>query len=432
MVTLFEISPAKGIKVSQIVALAKDLARTLSVSSLRVVDNIPGTSSVGIEIPNDIREVVSLKDIIVSKEYEKSKLPLTIALGKDIQGNPVCTDLHKLPHLLVAGTTGSGKSVAIHSMIISLLYKSNPTDLKMLLVDPKMLELNVYEGIPHLLNPVITDMKQAANGLRWCVQQMEKRYRMMSELGVRNIQSYNKTISENGQIGKKLKLDGNEEEEISYHEKLPYIVVVIDEYADMMFTVGKKVEEFIIRLAQKARAAGIHLILATQRPSVDVITGLIKANIPTRIALQVSSHIDSRTIIDNMGAEQLLGNGDMLFIGPGTRIIERIHGAYVSDQEVKDVVQFLKRNGEASYIESLLSADEDQSGSIDFDSSDDDLYSEAVQIVQETKKTSISFLQRKLKVGYNRAANLIESMEAKGVLSAPQSNGNREILIDKN
>lgn len=432
VVTLFEISPAKGIKVSQIVALAKDLARTLSVSSLRVVDNIPGTSSVGIEIPNDIREVVSLKDIIVSKEYEKSKLPLTIALGKDIQGNPVCTDLHKLPHLLVAGTTGSGKSVAIHSMIISLLYKSNPTDLKMLLVDPKMLELNVYEGIPHLLNPVITDMKQAANGLRWCVQQMEKRYRMMSELGVRNIQSYNKTISENGQIGKKLKLDGNEEEEISYHEKLPYIVVVIDEYADMMFTVGKKVEEFIIRLAQKARAAGIHLILATQRPSVDVITGLIKANIPTRIALQVSSHIDSRTIIDNMGAEQLLGNGDMLFIGPGTRIIERIHGAYVSDQEVKDVVQFLKRNGEASYIESLLSADEDQSGSIDFDSSDDDLYSEAVQIVQETKKTSISFLQRKLKVGYNRAANLIESMEAKGVLSAPQSNGNREILIDKN
>ncbi len=432
VVTLFEIIPAKGIKVSQIVALSKDLARTMSVNSLRVVDNIPGTSSIGIEIPNDVREIVSLKDIIISKDYEKSKSPLTIALGKDIQGNSVCTDLHKLPHLLVAGTTGSGKSVAVHSMIISLLYKSNPTDLKMLLVDPKLLELSVYEGIPHLLNPVITDMKQAANGLRWCVQQMEKRYRMMSELGVRNIQSYNKPISENKHLGKKLEIGINGDGIKNYHEKLPYIVVVIDEYADMMFAVGKKAEEFIIRLAQKARAAGIHLILATQRPSVDVVTGLIKANIPTRIALQVSSHIDSRTIIDSMGAEQLLGDGDMLFIGPGTRIIERIHGAYVSDQEVKDVVKFLKRNGEASYIESLLSVDEEQLNPIDIDSSDDDLYNEAVRIVQENKKTSISFLQRKLKVGYNRAANLIESMEAKGILSAPQSNGNREILIDKN
>ena len=431
VVTLFEITPAKGTKVSQITGLAKDLARTMSVGSLRVVDSIPGTASVGIEVPNDTRETVSLRDIIVSKEYEKSKSPLTIALGKDIQGNPVCTDLHKLPHLLVAGTTGSGKSVAIHSMIMSLLYKSTPTDLKMLLVDPKMLELNVYEGIPHLLNPVITDMKQAANGLRWCVQQMEQRYRMMSELGVRNIQSYNKTIGENEQVGKKVEFDNSNEGSINYHEKLPYIVVVIDEYADLMSVAGKKVEDSITRLAHKARAAGIHLILATQRPSVDVITGLIKANIPTRIALQVSSQIDSRTIIDNMGAEQLLGDGDMLFVGPATRVIERIHGAYVSDQEIKDVVKFLKTNGEASYIKSLLSAEENQYGAIDIDSSNDELYPEATRLVLETRKTSISFLQRKLKIGYNRAANLIESMEAEGILSEPQSNGNREILKDK-
>ena len=431
VVTLFEICPAKGVKVSQIIALSKDLARTMSVSSIRVVDNIPGTSSVGIELPNDIRETVSLKDIIISKEYEKSKSPLTIALGKDIQGNPVCSDLHKLPHLLVAGTTGSGKSVAIHSIIMSLLYKSNPTDLKMLLVDPKMLELNVYEGIPHLLNPVITDMKQAANGLRWCVQQMEKRYRMMSELGVRNIQSYNKMISENKQTGKKVEFGNEHEDSVTYHEKLPYIVVVIDEFADMMSVVGKKVEDLITRLAHKARAAGIHLILATQRPSVDVITGLIKANIPARIALQVSSHIDSKTIIDSMGAEQLLGNGDMLYVGPATRVIERIHGAFVSDQEVKDVVKFLKRNEEASYIESLLTSDEDQENTVDINSNDDELYSEATKLVQETRKTSISFLQRRLKIGYNRAANLIESMEARGILSEPQSNGNRDILKDK-
>ncbi|MED5274711.1 MAG: DNA translocase FtsK 4TM domain-containing protein [Pseudomonadota bacterium] len=429
VVTLFEIQPAKGIKVSQIISLSKDLARTMSVSSLRVVDNIPGTASIGIEIPNDVRETVSLRDIIISKEYESSKSSLTIALGKDIQGSPVCTDLHKLPHLLVAGTTGSGKSVAIHSMIMSLLYKSKPSDLQLLLVDPKMLELSVYDGIPHLLNPVITDMKQAVNGLRWCVQQMEKRYRMMSELGVRNIRGYNKIINDKMDLGKKIELNNNETE--SYHEKLPYIVVVIDEFADMMSVIGKKVDDLITRIAHKARAAGIHLILATQRPSVDVITGIIKANISARIALQVSSHIDSRTIIDSMGAEQLLGNGDMLFVGPTTRTNQRIHGAYVSDKEVKDVVDFLKKNGEASYIESLLTDDDDQNNGVDINSNDDELFAEAVKLVTETRKTSISFLQRRLKIGYNRAANLIESMESQGILSAPQSNGNRDILKDK-
>jgi S-DNA-T family DNA segregation ATPase FtsK/SpoIIIE len=429
VVTLFEINPAKGIKVNQITNLSKDLARTMSVTSLRVVDNIPGTSSIGIEVPNDSRETVSLKEIIISKEYEKSKSPLTIALGKDIQGIPVCTDLHKLPHLLVAGTTGSGKSVAIHSMIVSLLYKSDPTDLKMLLVDPKMLELNVYEGIPHLLHPVITDMNEAANGLRWCVQQMEKRYRIMSELSVRNIQAYNKLIFESNQIGKKLEIQSNKGDETKYHEKLPFIVVVIDEFADMMLVAGKKVEDFITRLAAKARAAGIHLILATQRPSVNVITGLIKANITARIALRVATNVDSRTIIDGMGAEQLLGNGDMLLMSPSTRVLQRIHGAYVSDDEVKNIVKFLKKNSEESYIESLLtSIDKDDNKTIDIESNDDPLYNDAVQIILESKKTSISFIQRKLRIGYNRAANLIEAMEAKGILSEQQSNGNREIL----
>ena len=429
VVTLFEINPAKGIKVNQINNLSKDLARTMSVTSLRVVDNIPGTSSIGIEVPNDSRETVSLKEIIISKEYERSKSPLTIALGKDIQGVPICTDLHKLPHLLVAGTTGSGKSVAIHSMIVSLLYKSDPTDLKMLLVDPKMLELSVYEGIPHLLNPVITDMNEAANGLRWCVQQMEKRYRIMNELSVRNIQAYNKLIFESNQIGKKLEIQSHKGDETKYHEKLPFIVVVIDEFADMMLVAGKKVEDFIMRLSAKARAAGIHLILATQRPSVNVITGLIKANIPARIALRVTTNIDSRTIIDGMGAEQLLGNGDMLLMSPGTRVLQRIHGAYVSDDEVKNIVKFLKKNSEESYIESLLtSTDEDDNKAVDIESNNDPLYNDAVQIILESKKTSISFIQRKLRIGYNRAANLIEAMEAKGILSEQQSNGSREIL----
>ena len=434
VVTLFEVNPAKGIKVNQINNLSKDLARTMSVTSLRVVDNIPGTSSIGIEVPNESREMVSLKEIIISNAYEKSKSPLTIALGKDIQGNPVCTDLQKLPHLLVAGTTGSGKSVTLHTMLVSLLYKSDPTDLKMLLVDPKMLELSVYDGIPHLLNPVITDMNDASNGLRWCVQQMEKRYRIMSELSVRDIKAYNKLISDHEQTGEKLEINSHKGEDTLYHTKLPYIVVVIDEFADMMLVVGKKVEDLIIRLAAKARAAGIHLILATQRPSVNVITGIIKANIPARAALQVTTNVDSRTIIDSMGAENLLGNGDMLFMSPGSRIPRRVHGAYVSDDEVKEIVKFLKKNSEATYIDSLLNLENDDSSNdtVDIDSNDDPLYSEAVEIVLDTKKTSISFIQRKLRIGYNRAANIIESMEAKGILSAQQSNGNREILNKDN
>jgi len=423
VVTLIEIKPAKGIKVSQITNLSKDLARTMSVTSLRVVDNIPGTSSIGIEIPNESREMVSLREIIISKEYEKSKSPLTIALGKDIQGNPICSDLQKLPHLLVAGTTGSGKSVTLHTMIVSLLYKSDPSDLKMLFVDPKMLELSAYDEIPHLLNPVITDMNDASAGLRWCVQQMEKRYRLMNDLGVRDIKSYNKLLSE-----KESKVSQSDSE--INHEKLPFIVVVIDEFADMMLVVGKKVEDLIIRLAQKARAAGIHLILATQRPSVNVITGLIKANIPARAALQVTTNIDSRTIIDSMGAENLLGNGDMLFMSPGSRIPKRIHGAYVSDEEIKNIVNFLKKGNESSYIESLLESLDDEDSNMD-ESDDDPLYQEALKIVMETRKTSISFIQRKLRIGYNRAANLIETMETRGVLSSQQSNGSREILNPK-
>ena len=426
VVTLFEIIPAKGIKVKQIVDLSKDLARTMSVTSLRVVENIPGTTAIGIEIPNDSRELVSLREIIISKEYEKSKSHLTLALGKDIQGNPVCTDLQKLPHLLVAGTTGSGKSVSLHTMLISLLYKSNASDLKMLLIDPKMLELNVYNDIPHLLNPVITDMENASAGLRWCVQQMDKRYRLMSELGARDIKQYNKILLEKGNIEQN-HLNPNDDT-LNYHTKLPYIVVVIDEFADMILTVGKKVEDLIIRLAQKARAAGIHLILATQRPSVNVITGIIKANIPARAALQVTTNIDSRTIIDSMGAENLLGNGDMLFMSPNSRILQRVHGAYISDEEIKNIVGYIKKNNEANYIESLLSASTEESEVVDIESNDDPLYSDAVSIVLETRKSSISFLQRKLRIGYNRAANLIDTMEAKGLLSAPQPNGTREIL----
>ena len=429
VVTLFEVTPAKGIKVSQIINLSKDLARTMSVPSLRVVDNIPGTSSIGIEVPNENREIVSLKEIIISKNYESSKSPLTIALGKNIQGMPVCADLQKLPHLLVAGTTGSGKSVTLHTMLVSLLYKSDPTDLKLLLVDPKMLELSVYDGIPHLLNPVITDMNDASSALRWCVQQMEKRYRIMQELKVRDIKAYNKLISDNEQSGERVEIESNQSHEAIYHEKLPYIVVVIDEFADMILNVGKKVEDLITRLAAKARAAGIHLILATQRPSVNVITGLIKANIPARAALQVTTNIDSRTIIDTMGAEDLLGNGDMLFMSPGSRVSQRVHGAYVSDNEVKDIVSFLKKSSEAEYIESLLSVEDDsQINMVDIASDDDPLYAEAVQVVMETKKTSISYIQRKLRIGYNRAANIIEAMESNGILSAQQSNGNREII----
>ena len=428
IVTLFEIEPVAGTKAATINTISKDLARTMTVPSLRVVETVPGTAHIGIEIPNDDRETVSLKDIISSKEFENSKASLTMALGKDIQGKPVCVDLHKLPHLLVAGTTGSGKSVAVHSMIVSLLYKHDVDHLKFLMIDPKMLELSTYEGLPHLLHPVVTDMNEAKSVLHWCVQEMERRYRFMMDLNVRNIQSYNKQIKKNKDEGINAVYSPTEGNNEKYHEKLPYIVVVVDEFADMMQTVGKKVEDLITRLAQKARAAGIHLILATQRPSVNVITGLIKANIPTRIGLKVSSNIDSRTILDSMGAEQLLGLGDMLFRGSGTNILQRIHGAYVSEGEITKISDFLREQKRNNEIESILLEDDEPEEQNEINETSDELYNEAVNIVKETKKTSISFLQRKLKIGYNRAANLIEAMEAKGILSEPQSNGNREIL----
>ena len=428
IVTLFEIEPVAGTKAATINTISKDLARTMTVPSLRVVETVPGTAHIGIEIPNDDRETVSLKDIISSKEFENSKASLTMALGKDIQGKPVCVDLHKLPHLLVAGTTGSGKSVAVHSMIVSLLYKHDIDHLKFLMIDPKMLELSTYEGLPHLLHPVVTDMNEAKSVLHWCVQEMERRYRFMMDLNVRNIQSYNKQIKKNKDEGINAVYSPTEGNNERYHEKLPYIVVVVDEFADMMQTVGKKVEDLITRLAQKARAAGIHLILATQRPSVNVITGLIKANIPTRIGLKVSSNIDSRTILDSMGAEQLLGLGDMLFRGSGTNILQRIHGAYVSEGEITKISDFLREQKRNNEMESILLEDDEPEEQNEINETSDELYNEAVNIVKETKKTSISFLQRKLKIGYNRAANLIEAMEAKGILSEPQSNGNREIL----
>ena len=428
IVTLFEIEPVAGTKAATINTISKDLARTMTVPSLRVVETVPGTAHIGIEIPNDDRETVSLKDIVCSKEFENSKASLTMALGKDIQGNPICVDLHKLPHLLVAGTTGSGKSVAVHSMIISLLYKHDIDHLKFLMIDPKMLELSAYEGLPHLLHPVVTDMNEAKSVLHWCVQEMERRYRYMMDLNVRNIQSYNKEIKKNDESGVSKIYTPTEGNTEKYHQKLPYIVVVVDEFADMMQTVGKKVEDLIIRLSQKARAAGIHLILATQRPSVNVITGLIKANIPTRLGLKVSSNIDSRTILDSMGAEQLLGLGDMLYRGSGTHILQRIHGAFVSETEINKVADYLREQKINDDIESILLEDDEMDDDVEINETSDELYSEAVQIVKETKKTSISFLQRKLKIGYNRAANLIEAMEAKGILSEPQSNGNREIL----
>ncbi len=428
IVTLFEIEPVAGTKAATINNISKDLARTMTVPSLRVVETVPGTAHIGIEIPNDDRETVSLKDIICSKEFENSKASLTMALGKDIQGTPICVDLHKLPHLLVAGTTGSGKSVAVHSMIISLLYKHDTDHLKFLMIDPKMLELSAYEGLPHLLHPVVTDMNEAKSVLHWCVQEMERRYRYMMDLNVRNIQSYNKQIQKNEEEGRRSLYSPTEGNNEKYHQKLPYIVVVVDEFADMMQTVGKKVEDLIIRLSQKARAAGIHLILATQRPSVNVITGLIKANIPTRLGLKVSSNIDSRTILDSMGAEQLLGLGDMLYRGSGTHVLQRIHGAYVSETEISKVSDYLRDQKINDDIESILLEDDDVDDESEINETSDELYNEAVQIVKETKKTSISFLQRKLKIGYNRAANLIEAMESQGILSEPQSNGNREIL----
>ncbi len=440
VITRFELEPAPGIKASRITNLSKDLARSLSTVSVRVVEVIPGKTCIGLEIPNERREIVSLSDILKSEVYDRSNSKLTMALGKDISGQPTVADLGKMPHLLVAGTTGAGKSVALNAMILSLLYKSTPDDVRLIMIDPKMLELSVYEGIPALLAPVVTDMKEAANALRWCVAEMERRYRLMSALGVRNIAGYNRKIEEAAARGKPL-LDplfnahGDESAIAPELDTLPCIVVIIDELADMMMVVGKKVEELIARLAQKARAAGIHLILATQRPSVDVITGLIKANIPTRIAFQVSSRIDSRTILDQMGAETLLGHGDMLFLPPGTGIPTRVHGALVSDEEVHKVVERLKEAGEPEYIEAILSGPQDAAdelgGGGDFggvDAEQDELYDQAVRIVTESRRASVSGIQRRLKIGYNRAARMVEEMERAGVVGELQSNGSREVL----
>jgi len=438
VITRYEIEPATGVKGSQIVGLARDLARSLSLTSIRVVETIPGKNYMGLELPNPKRQIVRLTEILSSKVYNDGQSSLTVALGKDIAGNPVVADLARMPHLLVAGTTGSGKSVGINATILSLLYKSDPHDVRLILIDPKMLEMSVYEGIPHLLAPVVTDMRQAGNALNWAVGEMERRYKLMSKLGVRNLAGYNSKI-----------LDAKKREELIPNpfsltpdqpeplEVLPTIVIIIDELADLMMVVGKKVEELIARIAQKARAAGLHLILATQRPSVDVITGLIKANIPTRIAFQVSSKIDSRTILDQMGAETLLGMGDMLFMPPGTGLPVRVHGAFVSDEEVHRVVKHLKSQGEANYIEGILEGgtlegDGDPGGLMEGGAGGgeaDALYDQAVAIVLKNRRASISLVQRHLRIGYNRAARLLEQMENSGVVSAMQSNGNRDILV---
>jgi S-DNA-T family DNA segregation ATPase FtsK/SpoIIIE len=449
VVTRFEMRPAPGVKASQITALAKDLARALSTISVRVVEVIPGKSVMGLEIPNEKREVVTLGEIIRSKAYEDVASPLALALGKDIGGLAVVADLARMPHLLIAGTTGSGKSVAINAMVLSLLYKSTAEHVRLIMIDPKMLELSVYEGIPHLLSPVVTDMKQAANALRWCVAEMERRYQLMSALGVRNIAGYNRrvkdSIAENKPILDPVMLQraandpSIDQSTIQNLEPLPFVVVIIDELADMMMIVGKKVEELIARLAQKARASGIHLVLATQRPSVDVITGLIKANIPTRIAFQVSAKVDSRTILDQMGAESLLGHGDMLYLPPGTSMPTRVHGAFVSDQEVHRVVNSLKKAAAPNYIEDVLrgpqtpiagvSGEEEEFGSGGAEDPEaDPLYDEAVRIVTSERKPSISYVQRRLKIGYNRAARMLEAMEQASIVGPLQSNGAREVL----
>lgn len=445
VITRFEIQPAAGVKVSTISGLAKDLARSLAVVSVRVVEVIAGKSVVGIEIPNESREIVYFSQVIGSEEFDNSASPLTLALGYDISGKPVVADLAKMPHLLVAGTTGSGKSVGVNAMLMSILFKATPDQVRLILIDPKMLELSVYEGIPHLLTPVITDMKDAANGLRWCVAEMERRYKLMAKLGVRNISGFNKKVTDAIAAGEPIldPLWDPSTEFVAGHDvapapeltTLPFVVVVIDEFADMMMVVGKKVEELIARIAQKARAAGIHLILATQRPSVDVITGLIKANVPTRIAFQVSSKIDSRTILDQGGAEQLLGHGDMLYMPPGSSLLQRVHGAFVDDDEVHRVVAAWKARGEPDYIEGLLEegstetipgipGEAEEGG----DGESDPLYDEAVAFVTETRKASISAVQRKLRIGYNRAARMIETMESAGVVSSMGHNGQREVL----
>ncbi|MEQ5833905.1 DNA translocase FtsK 4TM domain-containing protein [Marinobacter sp. NFXS9] len=443
VITRFEIKPAPGVKVSRISNLAKDLARSLAVISVRVVEVIPGKSVVGIEIPNEEREMVRLREVLSSRAFEESSSPLTLALGNDIGGNPMTANLGKMPHLLVAGTTGSGKSVGVNAMILSMLLKATPDEVRFIMVDPKMLELSIYDGIPHLLAPVVTDMKEAANGLRWCVAEMERRYRLMAALGVRNLAGFNRKVKDAIEAGEPIpdplwKPDEhleNGEEDRPALEPLPFIVVVIDEFADMMMIVGKKVEELIARIAQKARAAGIHLILATQRPSVDVITGLIKANIPTRISFSVQSKIDSRTVLDQGGAEQLLGHGDMLYLPPGSGLPVRVHGAFVDDDEVHRIVSAWKDRGEPVYVDDVLNGAEGEKlpgvpslSEGGGDSEGDSLYDEAVAFVTEGRRVSISSVQRKFKIGYNRAANLVDAMEASGVVSAAGHNGAREVL----
>ena len=443
VITRFEIQPAPGIKVSKITNLAKDLARSLAVISVRVVEVIPGKTTVGIEIPNEQREMIRFTEVVGTQMFDQAPSPLTMALGKDISGGPVMADLAKMPHLLVAGTTGSGKSVGVNAMLLSMLFKSSPDDVRLILIDPKMLELAVYDGIPHLLTPVVTDMKEAAGALRWGVGEMERRYRLMASMGVRNISGYNRKVEEAKKKGEPLKDPlwkpddpMNLDEEAPLAEHLPYIVIVIDEFADMMMIVGKKVEELIARIAQKARAAGIHLILATQRPSVDVITGLIKANVPSRIGFQVSSKIDSRTVLDQGGAEQLLGHGDMLYLPGGTSVPERVHGAFVSDEEVHRVCDDWRKRGEPNYLEEILDGGSDlnapmpgmESAGDGSDDENDPLYDEAVAIVTESRRASISSVQRKLKIGYNRAARLVEAMEMAGVVTEAGNNGQREVI----
>ncbi len=433
VITRYEIEPATGVKGSQVVNLAKDLARSLSLVSIRVVETIPGKNYMALELPNAKRQSIKLSEILGSQVYNEGKSMLTMGLGKDIIGNPVVADLAKMPHVLVAGTTGSGKSVGINAMILSLLYKAEARDVRLLMIDPKMLEMSVYEGIPHLLAPVVTDMRQAAHGLTWCVAEMERRYKLMSKLGVRNLAGYNTKIDEAKAreefIYNPFSLTPDDPEPL---RREPHIVVVIDELADLMMVVGKKIEELIARLAQKARAAGIHLILATQRPSVDVITGLIKANIPTRIAFQVSSKIDSRTILDQMGAEALLGMGDMLYMASGTGLPIRVHGAFVSDEEVHRVVAYLKSQGEPDYIEGVLeggTVDDEDLSLPGGDAEKDPMYDQAVEVVLKNRKASISLVQRHLKIGYNRAARLVEDMEKAGLVSAMSGSGQREILV---
>lgn len=442
VITRFELALAPGIKVSKLTTLSKDIARSMSLTSVRIVEVIPGKSYVGLEVPNENRQIVRLSEVLNSKQYADSHSPLSLGLGVDIAGHPVVVDLQKMPHLLVAGTTGSGKSVGLNAMLLSLLYKSTPDNVRLIMVDPKMLELAVYDGIPHLLTPVITDMKRAANALRWAIGEMERRYKLMSLLGVRNLNGYNEKVIAAKKSGTPLcdplwePVDGEKASEL---EKLPYIVILIDEFADMMMVVGKKVDELIARLAQKARAAGIHLILATQRPSVDVITGLIKANIPTRIAFQVSSRIDSRTILDQQGAEQLLGHGDMLYMEAGMGQPNRVHGAFVADDEVHNVVNDLKAKGNPAYIEEITEGGSDVGGpraqvsGLDLGEQQgeniDELFDQAVEIVAKTRRASISNVQRRLKIGYNRAARILEQMEEQGMVSAMESNGTREILL---